>query len=79
MTRWTIEVDEDVAERVAQVAAERGIAPEALAADTVADSFPPRRRLSFIGMGHSGGGESIAERHEEIIREHFSKKTAGDV
>lgn len=28
MTRWTIEVDDDVAKRVAGVAAERGVAPE---------------------------------------------------
>ncbi len=40
---------------------------------------PVRRRLSFIGMGASGGGENVAERHEEIIREHFAHKTAGDV
>jgi hypothetical protein len=39
----------------------------------------PSRRLSFIGVGASGGRESVAERHREIIREHFARKTARDV
>ena len=39
----------------------------------------PTRRLSFIGVGASGGSESVAERHREIIREHFANKTASDV
>ena len=39
----------------------------------------PSRRLSFIGVGASGGSENVAERHREIIREHFANKTASDV
>lgn len=33
MARWTIEVDDEVAERVAGEAAEGGVAPEQLAAE----------------------------------------------
>lgn len=39
----------------------------------------PSRRLSFIGVGASGGTENVAERHREIIPEHFANKTASDV
>lgn len=80
MTRITIEVPDDVAERVNAAAAERGVAPEALAGQVVVESFPPRRKLSFIGIGSSGQpGPSVAERHKEIRREHFADKTASDV
>lgn len=73
---WTIEVDDDVAKNVAAVAAERGVAPEEVAGEVVAQRYATRRRkLSFIGMGHSGHSDT-AERHEEIIREAFSDKTA---
>ena len=78
MTRLTIEVPDDVAERVAEAAAERGVASEELVGQVVAESFPARRRLSFIGMGRSGRSDT-AERHQEIIREAFADKTAADV
>lgn len=46
--------------------------------ELAAEERPPRR-LSVIGVGASGGIENVAERHREIIREHFANKTAGDV
>jgi predicted transcriptional regulator len=52
MTKLSVEVPDDVAQRVAAAAAERGVAPEAMAAQVLAQSFPARRRLGFIGMGH---------------------------
>ena len=80
MTRWTIELDDEVAERVAREAAERGVAPEALAGEVVTEHFPVPRKLSFIGIGASGQrGESVAERRKEIRRTHFADKTASDV
>jgi predicted transcriptional regulator len=78
MTRLTIEVPDDVAERVAEAAAERGVASEALVGQVVAESFPARRQLSFTGMGRSGRSDT-AERHKETIREAFADKTAADV
>ncbi len=78
MTKLTIEVPDDVAERVADAAAERGVASEELLGLVVAESFPARRSLSFIAMGRSGRSDT-AERHKEIIREAFANKHAADV
>lgn len=36
------------------------------------------RTTGTLGIGHSGGTESVAERHREIIREQFAGKTAAD-
>lgn len=80
MTKLTIEVPDDVAKRVADAAAERGVAPEALAGEVLVERFPVRPTLGFIGIGSSGQhGESVAEHHDEIRRAHFAEKTAGDV
>jgi methionyl-tRNA synthetase len=78
MTRLTIEVPDDVAARVADAAAQRGVAPEQLVGQMVSEQFPSRRRLSFISIGRSGRTDT-AERHKEIIREAFADKTADDV
>lgn len=72
MTRWTIEVDDDVAKRVADAAAKRGVAPEALAADAIAEKFPPRRKLSFASLGRSTTGRRAAE-DEDMLAEGFGR------
>lgn len=74
---WTIEIPDDVAERVAAVAAERGVAPEQLFSEVGAEQFPAKRKLGFVSLGRSGHTDT-ARRHEEIIREAFSGKTARD-
>ncbi|HUC14778.1 MAG TPA: hypothetical protein VMS00_10035 [Acidimicrobiales bacterium] len=78
MTKLTIDVPDDVAARVADAAAERGVASEELLGQVVAESFPSRRSLSFIAVGRSGRSDT-AERHKEIIREAFADKRAADV
>jgi len=78
MTKLTIEVDEDVAKRLADAAADRGVAPETVAAEAVTEKFPPRPKLGFVGIGRSGHTDT-ARRHKEVIREHFADKTARDV
>lgn len=78
MTKLTIELDDEVAKRLADAAAERGVAPEAVAAEALRERFPPRRRLSFIAMGRSGHTDT-ARRHDEIRRDHFADKAARDV
>lgn len=74
MTRITIEVADDVAERVNAAAAERGVAPEQLAGQAVADQFPARLRLGFVGLGHSGHPEGSRDlkalRHELADEKH---------
>lgn len=84
MTRWTIEVDDKVAERVAGEAAERGVAPEQVAAELVASAALSaswrRRRFAFIAMGDSGpGGGDIGRRHREVIRDSAAHKRAAEV
>ena len=80
MTKLTIEVPDDVAQRVADAAAERGVAPEKLAGEVLAEQFPAHRGPSFIGIGASGQrGESVAEQHKEIRQDSFADTSAGDV
>lgn len=78
MTRLPIEVPDDIAERVADAAAQQGVAPEQLVGQMVSEQFPSRRRLSFIGIGRSGRTDT-AERHKEIVREAFADTTADEV
>jgi hypothetical protein len=70
MTRITIEVPDDVAERVNAAAAEAGVAPEALAGQVVVEQFPARRRLGFVALGSSTSGRRAAE-DEEMLAEGF--------
>jgi hypothetical protein len=79
----TVHLPDDVARRLAAEAQRRGrdvdeVAAEVLAAGLPPDTGPPRR-LSFLGIGASGGKERVAERHREIIAGHFADKTASDV
>ena len=69
MTRLTIEVPDEVAQRVVGgCRGERGVAPEALVAEAVTERFPPRRQLGFIGLGHSGEGD-LSGRVKELRRD----------
>ena len=76
MTRITIEVPDDVAERVNAAAAEQGIAPEALAGKTVAEQFPARRKLSFAAIGSSTSGRGAAEAEELLAEGGFGTDSA---
>jgi len=84
MTELRVVVPDEIAERLVERAEREHSTPEQLASEAVRSYVGPApksggRRLSFVGIGHSGTSESIAERHEEIIREFFSDKTARDV
>lgn len=72
MTKLTVEVEEDLATRVAAAAAERGVAPEALAAEVLAERFPPRRKLGFVSLGSSTTGRRASE-DEEMLAEGFGR------
>lgn len=73
----TVDLPEELAARLAAVAAKRGVSPEALVVEAVEAHLP--RPPSFIGIGASGTTEPIGRRHREIIREAFADKTARDV
>ena len=47
-----------------------------LVGQVIADQFPPRRRLSFIGIGRSGGTDT-SERATEIVGASRSSRGAG--
>lgn len=81
---------DELAERLAAVAARRGVGVDQVAAELVTaglSSTGPetgtpqqRRRLSFAGSGSSGpDGGDIARRHRQVIAEAFAGKTARDV
>lgn len=73
MTRLTIEVPDDVAARLVADAAERGVPPETLAGQVVAEQFPTRRRrLAFGGIGSSTSGGRAAEA-DEMLAEGFGR------
>ncbi|MGH9149291.1 MAG: hypothetical protein ACRD0F_03025 [Acidimicrobiales bacterium] len=75
MTKLTIELDDEVARRVLDAAAERGLGAEAVAAEAVSERFAPRRRLGFIGMGHSGRAD-LSGRVRQLRRETAEEKLA---
>jgi hypothetical protein len=72
MTRLTVEIPDEVAARVAAVAAERGIAPEDLAGQILAESFSGSRRLGFVALGRSTSGRRAAE-DEDMLAEGFGR------
>lgn len=73
MTRITIEVPDDVAERMNAAAAERGMATERLVSEVAAQQFPPRRKLGFVGLGHSGGS-GVSKDLKELRRQVADEK-----
>ena len=79
MTRITIELPDDLADRVNTAATERSLAPAELAREALAKQFPPPRPLTFIGIGASGGEKATSEGHKETRRAHFANKAASDV
>ena len=72
MTKLTVEVEEEVATRVAAAAAERGLAPEALAAEVLAEQFGPKRKLGFVSLGRSTSGR-LASEDEDMLAEGFGR------
>ncbi len=72
MTKLTLEVDDGVAARVAEAAAELGVAPETLAAEVLAERFSRPRTLGFVSLGRSTNGRRAAE-DEHMLAEGFGR------
>lgn len=76
MTELRVVVPDEIAERLASEAAERGTSAEELASEAVRNYLGPvraaTRRPRFVGIGHSGRSD-ISERAEEILNEHFGR------
>lgn len=72
MTRITIEVPDEIAERMNEAAAERGVPTEQLAGEAVTEKYRPRRKLGFASLGRSTTGRSASE-DEEMLAEGFGR------
>ena len=68
----TIELPDDVAGRVADLARERGTSAEVLARELLEAQLPPEPdgAPDFIGIGHSGRGD-LSERAKELRQAEF--------
>jgi len=74
----SLDLPDELADRLAAVAAARQQSPEQVALEAIEAALPARRRLSFSGIGRSGDGRGGAQA-DELIAEHFAGKTARDV
>jgi len=75
MAKLTIELEDEVAKRVADEAADRGVAPEELAGEILAAKFSARRHLSFAGAGASGAARGAANA-DELLADGFGHDSA---
>ncbi len=66
MTQLHVDLPAEVSERVANEAARRGVAPEELVVEVVAQRFSPPRPLGIIGLGTSGRSDISEHVDEEI-------------
>ncbi len=71
MTELRVVIPDEIAQRLATEAAERGTSTEDVAAEVLQLHAPevPRTRLmpSWVGSVHSGQSD-LSERHEEILK-----------
>jgi hypothetical protein len=74
----TVQVPEELADRLTAEAARRGVTIDEVAAEAIEAGLPVRRRLSFSGMGRSGDSRGAAH-VDELIAERFAHKTASDL
>lgn len=72
VTNLIVVLPDDVAGRLADAAAERGVAPETLAGQLLAESFPSRSKLGFVALGRSTSGRRAAE-DEDMLTEGFGR------
>ncbi len=74
MTVLRVAVPDEIAERLAREASERGTSTEDMVSEVLVAHVPVpnRRRPGFIGLGHSGRGD-ISERAEELLAEAFDR------
>jgi plasmid stability protein len=72
VTRLTIELPDEVAARVTELAHERGTSPEAVAREVLETNLPaePREPPGFIALGRSGRSD-LSERVKELRQAEF--------
>jgi len=78
MSQVHLEIPAELAERLHEAAAQRGLTEDEIASEVLSAHLPPvmtepeslPRRLGFVSLGASGRSD-ISERHEEILRAEF--------
>lgn len=68
----TVRLPDELARRVATVAAERGVPAEQVVVEAV-EAGVTATTLSFIGIGRSGRGD-LSKRHKEIRKELLAER-----
>lgn len=72
MTELHVQIPDEVADRLAAAAAERGTSSEDLAGEILAEQLPPRRLLSFASLGRSTSGQRATD-DENMLAEGFGR------
>lgn len=73
-----VNLPEELARKVEQLAAARQVSPEQVAIEAIEAQLAGPRRLSFSGVGSSGSTDT-ARRHREILSEAIRKTAARDI
>lgn len=68
----TVHLPDDLAARLAAEAERRGVTPDELVADVLAEHVPARRRLGFASLGRSNGDRRATE-DEDMLAEGFGR------
>ena len=66
VTQLHVDLPSEVSEHVADEAARRGVAPEEVVVEAVAQRFAPPRPLGIVGLGASGRSDISEHVDEEI-------------
>ena len=74
----TVELPDELADRLATAAASRGETLEQLAVETLEATFPARQAVSFIGIGASGEKGPTGRRHRELLGDSARSRPARD-
>jgi hypothetical protein len=74
----SVELPDELAERISMAAATRGMTLEQLAVEVLASRYS-RPTISFIGVGASGGQQPPARDHRQIIRDAVGDRRARDL
>jgi plasmid stability protein len=72
----TVELPDDLAERLAAAAAAHGTTAERLAVEVIEARFPAPRRLSLVRIAASGTKGPTGRRHRELLRDNFADRSA---
>jgi hypothetical protein len=71
MTELHIHIPDDVADRLAAEAAQRGVAPETLLGEILAEQLPAPRVLGFASLDRSTSGKRAAD-DEDVLADGFA-------